>query len=431
MRSVYASIILILTLVIWSAANIMWSGNHHVGIIKADGKGYYAHLPAVFIYDDLNFGFYDSLEGEGGKYYNSNYAYEFRKDIGGKAFNKYYCGTALPMMPFFLGAHAYALTTDFAADGYSKPYNISIAAIFYMLASLWLIVLILKRFHVKENIIAFVLPIIVFGTNWYYYVLNEPAVSHVYSIFFITWFIYLGLQWAKSSRPKLIGMAILFGLIVLIRPVNAVVLLLTPFFFINFSTFRKALANVFRNYKKLIAALFFGLAVVSIQLIVYKIQTGHFYVYSYEDEGFNFMKPEIYNILFSYKKGLFLYTPILLICLFGCVPLFKKSKWQAVSIFGFLGLLTYVLSSWWNWYYGGSFSSRVYLDYLVLFALPLAVLLSHFKTLWKRNALLSGLFVLVLFCQFQTYQYRRNIIHWDQMDKAKYWEVFLDFDGLK
>jgi|GEM_PF-6305635 len=62
MNFIRLSILLTLTIVVWSCANIMWSGSHHRGIVKADGKGYYGHLPAIFLYQDLRFEFYDTVE---------------------------------------------------------------------------------------------------------------------------------------------------------------------------------------------------------------------------------------------------------------------------------------------------------------------------------------------------------------------------------
>ena len=34
----------------------------------------------------------------------------------------------------------------------------------------------------------------------------------------------------------------------------------------------------------------------------------------------------------------------------------------------------------------------------------------------------------IMLCQFQTYQYRYYIIHWENMNSEKYWEVFLQLD---
>jgi putative copper export protein len=44
---------------------------------------------------------------------------------------------------------------------------------------------------------------------------------------------------------------------------------------------------------------------------------------------------------------------------------------------------------------------------------------------------LSLIFLVVVLCQVQTYQYRRMQIHWSDMNKEKYWDVFLRIDKLK
>lgn len=54
---VFASIVLIS---LFTAANVKWGDQRWHGIISHDANGYYAYLPAVFIYHDLNFNFYDS-----------------------------------------------------------------------------------------------------------------------------------------------------------------------------------------------------------------------------------------------------------------------------------------------------------------------------------------------------------------------------------
>jgi heme/copper-type cytochrome/quinol oxidase subunit 3 len=80
------------------------------------------------------------------------------------------------------------------------------------------------------------------------------------------------------------------------------------------------------------------------------------------------------------------------------------------------------------WYYGGSFSQRVFVDYLAFFAILLAISFMNIPSGWKRNTYLSLTFVLLLFCQFQTYQYRHMVIHWSDMTKEMYWENFWKLD---
>jgi len=128
-RLTIGAIMLIMTIV---SSNLNWGENQWQGIIEADGKGYYAYLPAIFIYKDLNYGFFDEIEKE--KYYHENLYYDYRASVDGKVINKYYCGTAIAELPFFLLAHALSYVAGLDTDGYSRlyPILINIAALFYL-----------------------------------------------------------------------------------------------------------------------------------------------------------------------------------------------------------------------------------------------------------------------------------------------------------
>ena len=170
--------------------------------------------------------------------------------------------------------------------------------------------------------------------------------------------------------------------------------------------------------------------IISIQLIIYKVQCGDFFVYSYQGEGFNFTDPQIFNFLFSYQKGLFVYTPIFLLPLLGLYTLFKLSRYHFFAFVVPMSIVIYVLSSWWCWFYGGSFSSRVMVvEFIPLFALLLGIALQHFKKPY-RNTLLASMLVVLFVCQIQIFQYRYYEIHWAHMNKEKYWKVFLRVDKL-
>jgi hypothetical protein len=108
--------------------------------------------------------------------------------------------------------------------------------------------------------------------------------------------------------------------------------------------------------------------------------------------------------------------------------MFKKQKWTMILTLLFFAFFTYIVSSWWNWWYGGSFSSRVYVDILVLFMLPLAFMIDAARKKLHKILLIAGLFLIIALCQIQTYQYRYYIIHWENMTKEKYWDNFLKLD---
>jgi hypothetical protein len=415
-----------LVIVTVNMSNLKWSDKSWDGIVKADGFGYYAYLPAVFVYHDLNFSFFEKMEG--GKYYDPNLYFDYRQQAHGNTINKYYCGTALVQSPFYFAAHLLAKEKD----GYSKPYKIawSIGALFYLAVGLIALNRLLLQFNIKERTRCFVLPATLFGTNLYFYTIGEPGMSHLYSFAFVALFLLSVRKYFLNPQIKyLLWSSVFLGIIVLIRPVNLMTILALPLM----SDSKFQLINGYKyavsRFKYILVFACIFIAIVSIQAIIYKIQTGRFLVYSYGEEGFNFLSPHFSDILFSYRKGLFVYTPMYLIAFIGFVVYYRKSAWTSLWAVAFFILISYVLSSWHQWYYGGSFSSRVYVEYLPYFALGLALFMNNFNKL-KLSALVLILFMVTAVCQIQTYQYRYYHIHWSEMNREKYWNTFLRIDRI-
>lgn len=413
------------------SSNLNWGKNFWKEIIRTDGKGYYAYLPAIFIYHDLNFGFFEKIEKK--EYYDKYLYYDYRSGANGKVINKYYSGTALAELPFFLLAHVLSNVLNFETDGYSKIYQIliSIAALFYLLVGLIYLNLILKRYNSKEWERSLILFASVFGTNLFYYTVSEPGMAHVYSFAFISMFIYFSGRYFSSFQLRYIPvLSILLGIIILIRPINGLIVFIWPFASGSLHSLKQGLLNVWAGKRWLIMGFFLFLVIISIQFIIYKISTGSYFVYSYGDEGFTFLHPHIIDILFSYKKGLFLYTPMFLLSLTGGYWVWKSSPYLLYSWVGFFIIITYFFSSWWMWYYGGSFSSRVYVEYITLFMILLAIALNKIRRKNLKIIFLGLIVFLTIICQVQTYQYRYYQIHWSDMTKEKYWNVFLRIDKL-
>lgn len=423
------SIGLLLTVVL---SNIRWSKETYwKNTIQTDGKGYYAYLPAVFIYNDLNFGFYDSLDM--GKYKDPQTFYDYRVLYKSQTINKYYCGTAILQMPFFLLGHGITYWTGEDMDGYSKWYQIfiGIGAVFWLLIGLLYLNRLLVLYTIRPLYRAMVLLVCVFGTHVYYYALIEPAMSHIYSFALVAAFLFYAKRYFvddKISFLPLLGFVL--GLIVLIRPVNGLVVLTVPFLAEDIFTLKRGIRRAIKAYNMLALSFLLFFFLVFIQLMVYKIAVGEFFIYAYKQEGFDFTNPHVMDILFSYKKGLFLYTPILFVSLVGLYFISKSSPYQAWAWLLFFVVITYVLSSWWIWYYGGSFSGRVFVEYVPFFMLPLAVAIQAIQHGLKKGVFIGVLFLLTALCQIQTYQYRYYQIHWTDMDKEKYWDVFLRVDKL-
>jgi hypothetical protein len=425
------SIIITIFIVTVCASNINWGKNHWVDAVMVDAKGYYAYLPATFIYHDLNFGFFDKIENQ---YYKGYLYYDYRKSVGSKMIDKYYCGTAVAELPFFLIAHSLAKSLGFEPDGYSKPYVIliNISTIFYLLIGLFFLEKLLSLYNINKWTVAIVLPAIVFGTNMFFYTACKPGLSHVYSFAFVSMFLFFAKKYfLEHQKNNILYLALAYGMIVLIRPVNGIILFALPFLACDLQTLRKGFSHLFENKKNIFLATLIILLILSIQLIIYKIATGSFFIYSYADEHFNFNEFHFIDFLFSYKKGLFLYSPLLFVALlFGLFSLWKQNKFEFYSFLFFFFIVVYILSSWWMWWYGGSFGSRVFIEYFPLFALLLALAIDKISKTYLKNIFVLLIFILVIFCQIQTYQYRYGQIHWENMTYEKYWNVFLRIDKL-
>jgi hypothetical protein len=435
MKIINKYIILIIgCILVISASNIQWwkdskGREDNWVIIETDGKGYYAYLPAIFIYHDLQYSYFETIEE---KYY-ATLRQDFRSSVNGRKVNKYYAGTAVAMAPFFLVAHGLTLATGNVPDGFSKYYNIviNIAGIFYLLAGLYFLRKMLRLYGISETTITIIVVAFTFGTSLYYYAVIEPAMSHIYSFAFVTAFLFYTKDWFLNRKPvNIVYMGILLGMIVLIRPVNGIVIASIPFIAGEYSILKSGILDLFNYFKWLIVSALVCLLICFIQLLLYKLQVGSFIVYSYTNEGFLWTDPQFFNILFSYKKGLFVYTPLLLLSFTGLFFLYKISKFSFyVFLLNFI-FVTYILSAWWCWYYGGSFGMRAFIEFYALFAILLALSLKYIQNKVQRSLFIGAIFILTLVCQVQTYQYRYYYIHWSEMTKEHYWEVFMRVDWL-
>ncbi|MCF6341457.1 MAG: hypothetical protein L3J31_01455 [Bacteroidales bacterium] len=426
-NAVKVSLLLTAIIMVWVSANLKWGDERWNNIISVDGNGYYAYLPAIFIYHDLSFGFYDDIKKDKNR---TDLSYNYRIKYGNHTINKYFSGTALAQSPFFFMGHFANWLTGNPLDGYSVFYLIfiQVATLFYALLGLYLLMLVLRRYQVSEVVNAFVIFTVAFGTSVFHYVVDEPSMSHVYSFAFVNLFVFSALLFFEkpSFRFLLMGMLAL-GMVVLIRPVNGLVVLTLPFIAGSPENLKRGGKYLMRYPLHFFLSLLPAIFLVSIQLMIYRIQTGSFLVYSYGNESLDITNPQMWKFLFSYRKGFFVYTPVFLLSLFGSWYFFRESFFKFFWWMASLTVVVFVLSSWWQWYYGGSFGSRVMIEYYIFFAIPLALLLQRNR---YRKAIALLAILLILVCQAQTYQYRYGYLHWSEMNKERYWDNFLRVDKV-
>ena len=376
-------------------------------VINSDGKGYYAYLPAIFIYHDFQFRFVEQYEAQ---YYPANRSVfkEFRNDANGRKVNKYFPWMAIVWLPFFLFGHILAWLELFPMDGYSLPYQYSIALsalLFLWLGARWLQKL-LKKFGSDDRTAAFLTLTITLGTNLVFFTVVEPSMTHVYSFALITGFAFTTWKLFHAYQPKLfVRSLLLITLIFLIRPTNLLVLLLVPFIAGNRDVLAETFRKVTSDKKALIRGVIESMILLAVPVILWYLQTGKPFVYTYGEEKLNFIQPHVMNILFSFNRGWFLYTPVALVSIFGFAALYRQNRYRFYWLAGFLLLFVYTASCWWVWYYASKCGQRVFIDIYVAVALLLLFLFSYFRTRKMKRLLSAILILLVSLNLLQFYQH--------------------------
>ncbi|MGN6647237.1 MAG: hypothetical protein ACTHJT_11985 [Cytophaga sp.] len=397
--------------------------------IFSDGEGYYEYLPATFIHHDINRRNKNVTEYPG-QYERINNLGNYI-DYEAYKVNKYQVGTAVLQTPFFLYAYSTTQLNNTREDGYQQSFHnaMRVSAFFYLFLGLYFFKKFLELYEIKKPLILLSQFLLIFSTSIINYINVEAAFSHVYSLFAVTVFLYLVKSFYIQKRTcDLLLAAACFGLILLIRQVNGLILFSLPFLAGSWANFKDTTIALVRKPLLLVYAVLIIFAVFFIQCYYWYLQTGAFFIYSYGEEAFNFLTPRFIKILFSYRKGLFVYTPVLFICLAGVFYFLKEKKqYLFFTWLFFFTIITFVFSSWWSWVYGCSYGMRVYIEFYPFFLLPFVLMLQKVSLPVKITMITLAL-ITVPINIIQTYQYKNYILHWIDMNKEDYWKIFLKTD---
>lgn len=414
------------TTLLWLIAiPVIWVNLNHERwlskkVIYHDVINYYDYLPALFLKGDLTLSFIDAPGA-----LSPDELYWPNKTANGHHIIKMSMGMAVFYLPFFFIAHAFAHLLGYPTHGFSEPYQFAIlfsSLVYYLLGLYYLRKFLLHFF--TDQVILPALLLLTYGTNVFYYLTIGAGLAHINGFALFSAFLYVTHRWfAQPSNSHAASLGILVGLLTLVRPINALCVLL----FVMYGVCAYSTSGLKQTPKRTL--LFQVLIMLTLpvllwlpQLFYWKLISGHYLFNSYVGERFYFNNPHVLNGLFSFRKGWLVYTPLMSFALAGLFVL--KRLWWPVLVF-FL-IYIYVCFSWWCWWYGGSFGQRVMIDIYPVLALPFcALLVALFK---KQKTLRLGVYTLMSGCVllnlFQTMQAKYNIIHFDSMTRANYFEVF-------
>lgn len=399
--------------------------------INGDGKGYYAYLPALFIYHDPQFGFIDEIES---KYYppdRSQFKNFLNKQPNGTVVNKTFPGLALLYAPFFFIASLIAWIGGFVCDGYALPYQMSIALahVVYLMLGLRAMYETLRSLKIGLKTSLCLVLILLFGTNTWYYTLYDHSVGHVFSFFLCALVCRNVIRYFQAKNTFYFSVSlVLLSLLVSIRPTNAMMVLFLPLLAKLAGTVLKTdLIAYLKSWSEQWKTALSCIAIVSLLPLIWFWQTGNFVVYSYGEETFDFLHPHFLAFLFSFEKGWLLWSPaIFLMLILSVLILFKKDSRLVLGLFIPLLLVVYVLSSWWCWTYGDGFGQRPMIEFLPFIVLVFGMALLKFKE-GTRMLYLSLFTPLICLSLFKGFQFHEGILKGGSTTQKAYWSHFFQW----
>ncbi len=395
----------------------------HTCIAAYDSFGYYMYLPHFLEKKNLYFTQDWLVKNQKDRY--DCIPYQLHQRENGNYLDIYHMGLSFVQMPSFLVGHLAAKITNSPEDGFSKPYylaNLWNAYLFIFLGLLYLFKL--SRLFFTQNIAVTLLACMVFGTNYYFTATESYGLTHVYLFALIAMFAY---HFFKSVQTPVINKkhfyysAFFLGLCSVIRPTHVLLFILPMVYLWKYFPDRKTYFKTLLIFP--IASIIWNIP----QLLYWKIVGGSWLILNMHTEDIVLTDPNFWKFLVSYRKGWFVYTPIMLFIFGGFYHLFKQRKkelfWTLLSC---LFIFIWVFCSWECWHYAGSYGTRVMVDLYPLCAILLGVAFTEIaKVQWKKITVIA----FVLFASFincitfyQYFEYRFFSI--DRMTKAHFWYIF-------
>ena len=111
-----------------------------------------------------------------------------------------------------------------------------------------------------------------------------------------------------------------------------------------------------------------------IQFAYWKYASGKFIINPYGSgnpgEGLELFHPHILEVLFSFRKGWFIYTPMMLFTMIGFWQMYKHNKNLFAPVFIYFIINFYIVSSWSCWWYGACFGVRSLIPSYAVLSIP-------------------------------------------------------------
>jgi hypothetical protein len=399
-------------------------------ILSYDVFGYYLYLPSLFIHQDLGLSNIEWLNQINLTYDAAPALYQIAPTESGNWIIRFNCGIAILVLPFFIIGHLVAGLTSYPADGFSAPYQWAVIAsgIFYSLLGLVLTRKVLLEYF-TDKVVALTLILLYVGSNLFFFVTMGNEIPHVYLYTLLMLLIWLTIKWHRKPvayAALLIGL--FAGLITITRTTGILALMFPVLWGIyNPASFGGKIKLLFRKFPHMILALVAFLMAILPQVIYWKMNTGHYYYNAYTDpqSGFDFFHPKFLDILFGFRKGFFIYSPIMVLAFIGIILSVRCCKESIFPVLLFTAANLYLIASYSTLV---SYGWRAFIELHAPLALALgavAARLTEFRKPWKL-LIYSILGLLTLVNILKSYQTQMGVIDGSRMTRPYYFSAFFD-----
>jgi hypothetical protein len=401
-----------------------WRRTAYVG----DALGYYLYLPGTLIYGDLDS--FDKTTPVWRGYVGAAPVDVRQNSVIKTATGRYSLiyppGVALLQLPFFLLAHGYcSLSGHFPADGFSPPYMLlsAFSTLFYLLLGFGALVKALRHYF-DERVTVYVLLTLAFATHLFFFGAYRPGMAHPYLFALFCGLLWTTVRWYEAPSTALsLLLGALVGGIAMCRLLDVAGAVLLPVAWGGWTGAKKALLR--RHFVQIGMAIGAALLVFLPQLLYWKWSSGQWLYYSYVGMGFTWLEPHLKGGFFSYRNGWLVYTPVMALALIGLFFLKKRISAAFLPVIAVFLLHSYIIYSWWCWYYLNGLGSRPMIDIYPILALPLGAFFAwSLRNRWGTVLTIFFLCACTWINFVQTWQTHEGILLSESTKKHYFWSIF-------
>ncbi|MBI3263986.1 MAG: hypothetical protein HYZ58_12675 [Acidobacteria bacterium] len=367
--------------------------------LQSDGFYYYAYLRSISFDRDVDFTNDYRLLGLGDK------PYLFEPTVTAHAQSAWTIGPAIVWSPFFSVGHLVARGLNargqpVSIDGTSFPYRqaVCLAGLFYGVLGLWWCGR-LASAYVRSPIAILATIGIGGGSFILWYIVKEPTMTHAPSLAAVAGFCLL---WARTSqarsRPAWLALGLLAGLMTDIRWQNAIFCLLPAIEIATKIFRRKAEATNTRTEATtraedtkaslrdtIVGDLIFAVAALVAflpQMLAWKAIYGSLVAISPLGPQIRWTAPQIVDILWSSRNGLFATSPVAYVAALGLIAFAWREPRIGVPAIATFAAMVYFNAALQDWWGSAALGMRRFDGVLPFLTIGLAVALD-----WTERAI--------------------------------------------